>query len=84
MTIEDIIGNESKNTEFKEMLPKESDRFVKTIIGFANSHGGKMLVGIEDGTRKIVGVDKSSLFSADGSDFQCGFRFLPAADCPRY
>ena len=63
MTPEEIIRGESKNVEFKEMLPKDSDRFVKTIIGFANSQGGKMLVGIQDGTRKIVGVDKSTLFS---------------------
>lgn len=62
MTIEDIIGNESKNTEFKEMLPKNSEKYVKTIIAFANTQGGKVIIGVADESREIVGVDNSTLF----------------------
>ena len=62
MTIEDIIGNESKNTEFKEMLPKNSEKYVKTIIAFANTQGGKVIIGVADESREIVGVDNATLF----------------------
>ena len=62
MTIEEIVQGESKNVEFKETLPKNSERYTKTIIAFANSQGGKLIVGIKDKTREIVGVDQSSLF----------------------
>lgn len=37
MTLEEIIHGESKNVEFKAMLPKDSEKYVKTIIAFANS-----------------------------------------------
>ena len=62
MTIEEVIGAESKNMEFKEILPKNSEKYVKTIISFANTQGGKMIIGIADNTRQIVGIDKSTLF----------------------
>lgn len=62
MTIEEVIGAESKNMEFKEILPKNSEKYVKTIISFANTQGGKMIIGIADDTRQIVGIDKSTLF----------------------
>ena len=62
MTIEEAIRGESKNIEFKEMLPQNSENYVKTVIGFANTQGGKLLIGVEDETRKIVGVDDTTLF----------------------
>ena len=36
MTVEEITGGESKNIEFKEMLPANSEKYIKTIIAFAN------------------------------------------------
>lgn len=60
--IEKIIQGESKNIEFKVMLPKKSEHYMKTIIAFANTQGGQMIIGIDDETRKIVGVDETSLF----------------------
>ncbi|MFH1653114.1 MAG: RNA-binding domain-containing protein [Pseudomonadota bacterium] len=47
---------ESKLLEFKERLPKLSS-LVKTCVAFANGSGGKIVIGVEDRTRKIVGVD---------------------------
>ncbi len=60
--VEEIIRGESKNVEFKEMLPKNSEKYAKTIVAFANSQGGKIFFGIVDETREIVGIDESILF----------------------
>ena len=62
MTIEEIVCGESRNTELKEMLPKDSEKYTKTIIAFAKSQGGQLIIGVEDETRKITGVDKDSVF----------------------
>ena len=53
---------ELKNIEFKETLPANSEKYVKTIIAFANTQGGKLIVGVEDETWNVVGVDDSVLF----------------------
>ena len=62
MTIEEIAGGESKNIEFKAMLPKDSERYIKTIVAFANTQGGQLVIGIDDRTREVVGVDDDVLF----------------------
>ncbi|MBP5436040.1 putative DNA binding domain-containing protein [bacterium] len=62
MKIEDMIRGESKNTEFKEILPSNSEKYAKTIVAFANTQGGKLIIGVADQTRKIVGVDEANLF----------------------
>ena len=61
MKIEDMIRGESKNIEFKEILPSNSEKYTKTIVAFANTQGGKLIIGITDQTRKIVGVDEATL-----------------------
>jgi predicted HTH transcriptional regulator len=43
MTIEEIIYGESKNIEFKVMLPEKSEKYIKTIIAFANTQGGRLI-----------------------------------------
>lgn len=37
MLIEEIVHGESKNIEFKGSLPKDSEKYVKTVIVFANT-----------------------------------------------
>lgn len=62
MTIEEIMQGESKNVEFKVKLPKDSAKYLKTIIAFANTQGGHLIIGVEDATRKVIGVDRDSVF----------------------
>ena len=62
MTIEEILHGESKNVEFKVNLPKDSAKYVKTIIAFANTQGGRLVIGVEDRTRNVTGVDDDSAF----------------------
>ena len=62
MTLHKLIKGESKNVEFKVELPKISEKYIKSVIAFANSSGGRLIIGIDDKTRRIVGVDEKSVF----------------------
>lgn len=62
MTIEEIIRGESKRAEFKEMPPKNTEKYTKTVVAYANTQGGKLFFGVVDETREIVGIDESILF----------------------
>ena len=62
MTLEEILVGESKNIEFKKILPEKSIKYMKTIVAFANGQGGKLVIGVEDTTRKVVGIDKDTAF----------------------
>ena len=54
--IEILKHPEGKTLEFKRD-PSPPDRTLKTIIAFANTAGGTLLLRVEDGTRRIGGVD---------------------------
>lgn len=58
----DIISEgEGTNAEFKSILPKDSVKWVKTAVAFANGSGGVLVVGIgDDGT--VIGVPDDSAF----------------------
>ena len=58
MRIEDIMAGESKNVEFKEALPDKSIKYMKSVVAFANGSGGRIIFGISDKNREVVGVDK--------------------------
>jgi ATP-dependent DNA helicase RecG len=55
--MEDILkGNEGKTLEFKEGLQSLSG-ILKTIVAFANTAGGTIVIGIEDKNKKIIGIN---------------------------
>lgn len=60
---QEILAGESKNVEFKVERPKDSLKYMKTVVAFANGNGGKIFFGIDDKTRKVVGIPKSEIFS---------------------
>ena len=62
MTIEAILAGESKNVEFKESLPEKSIKYMKSVVAFANGTGGKIIFGIADKTREVVGFAKEDVF----------------------
>ncbi len=62
MTVEEILRGEAKNVEFKEMLPRNSEKYTKTVVAYANTQGGRLLFGVADGTREIVGIEEAVLF----------------------
>jgi ATP-dependent DNA helicase RecG len=46
---------ESKSLEFKAKLPNFQS-LTKTCIAFANGSGGRIIIGVEDNTRRIIGI----------------------------
>ena len=62
MTIEEILAGESKNVEFKENLLEKSIKYMKSVVAFVNGTGGKIIFGIANKTREIVGFDKEDAF----------------------
>ena len=56
-----LLSGESKNIEYKITLPDKSEKYMKTIVAFANTQGGKLIVGVDDKTHQIVGVENSLL-----------------------
>lgn len=63
MTVQEIIAGESNNVEFKEKLPEKSIKYMKSVVAFANSKGGKILFGVEDGSCKVIGIEDENLFT---------------------
>ena len=51
-------GRESKLIEFKSQLPK-FEVLIKTCIAFANAAGGRIIIGVEDKTHEIIGINNS-------------------------
>ena len=48
MARDTLFSGESKNIEYKITLPDKSEKYMKTIVAFANTQGGKLIVGIDD------------------------------------
>lgn len=51
---------EDKNIEFKREIPNKHEKFLKDIIAFSNSTGGKVILGIEDETCVVYGIGEQS------------------------
>ena len=62
MARDTLFSGKSKNVEYKVTLPDKSEKYMKTIVAFANTQGGKLVVGIDDKTHEIVGVENEILF----------------------
>lgn len=55
--IEELLQQEEgKTLEFKENS-KSLDRIIHTIIAFANTAGGKIVIGVKDKTKEIIGLE---------------------------
>lgn len=58
----EISKGESNRLEFKKELPANHKKYLKTVVAFSNSSGGKVLFGVSD-DRSIVGIPDDVLFS---------------------
>ena len=56
--LEEIQNGENVALEFKEARPKDSLKFTKTVVAFANGRGGRILFGVEDKTGRLVGIPR--------------------------
>lgn len=62
MAKDELFSGESKNVEYKVIVPDKSEKYMKTVVAFANTQGGRLVIGIDDKTHQVVGVDNDSLF----------------------
>ena len=58
---EEIAQGENAALEFKEARPKDSLKYLKTVVAFANGRGGRILFGVEDGTGRLVGIPREKV-----------------------
>lgn len=57
MAEDTLFFGESKNVEYKVTVPEKSEKYMKTVVAFANGRGGRIVFGIDDKTLEIVGMD---------------------------
>lgn len=62
MTIEEILNGESKEVEYKEMVPANSKKYTKTAVAYANCAGGLLIFGVENNTWKVTGIPQEKVF----------------------
>lgn len=62
MLADEVKAGESANMELKVEVPKKSERYIKSVVAFANTAGGKIIIGVDDKSHEIVGVDKNEVF----------------------
>jgi ATP-dependent DNA helicase RecG len=55
---------ESRRLELKEVFPK-GDQLVRTVAAFANGAGGKIVFGVRNEPREILGIPDDELFSLE-------------------
>lgn len=67
MIVQKELFGEGKNVEFKQEMPKKHEKFLKDIIAFANSTGGKTILGIEDVSGELVGLGEQNPFKLSDS-----------------
>lgn len=46
MEKDSLLQGESKNVEYKEMVPEDSQKYMKSVVAFANGDGGRIVFGI--------------------------------------
>ena len=55
--LEDLLARpESKTLEFKENT-KSLHKIIQTLIAFANTAGGTLVIGVQDKTKNVIGIE---------------------------
>ena len=57
-----LLSGESINIEYKVEMPKKSEKYMKTVVAFANGRGGRIVFGVDDKTLNIVGMNPDTIF----------------------
>lgn len=62
MAKDTIFFGESKNVEYKVTVPDKSEKYMKTVVAFANGNGGRLVFGVDDKTLEVIGMDPENIF----------------------
>ena len=54
---------EGEDLEYKVSEPKNRDKYLKTVVAFANGRGGKIIFGVADETLEVIGMPQDEIFS---------------------
>ena len=57
-----LFSGESINIEYKVEMPKKSEKYMRTVVAFANGRGGRIVFGVDDKTLNIVGMNPDTIF----------------------
>ena len=63
MAEQTYFGGENKNIEYKQDIPDDHSKFIKSAVAFANGIGGKLVFGVVDGTLEVTGFNKDEIFA---------------------
>ena len=67
MTWDDIIAlleqGEGQSVEFEKNIPAEED-IAREMVAFSNADGGKIIYGIDDKSKHLIGVSVDSAFDS--------------------
>ena len=56
-----LLEEESSDMNW-QICSYENNDYLKTVVAFANTNGGKLLFGLDERKREIIGIDDDSLF----------------------
>lgn len=62
MKVDEILRGESKEVEYKEIVPANSRQYTKTAVAYANCSGGRIIFGVENNTWRITGIPQDKVF----------------------
>ena len=58
----DFLLDEESSDMDCQICSYENNDYLKTVVAFANTNGGKLLFGLDERKREIIGIDDDSLF----------------------
>lgn len=62
MNWENLKNGEQSNVEFKLDIPEDQNKYLKTVVAFANGAGGELVFGIKNNTWEVVGFPEDRVF----------------------
>lgn len=54
---------EGEDLEYKVSEPENRNKYMKTVVAFANGRGGNIVFGVADETLEVVGIPQEDLFA---------------------
>ena len=54
-----LFLGESINIEYKVEMPKKSEKYMKTVVAFANGRGGRIAFGVDDEPGEYLEIDEN-------------------------